>query len=107
MTFLSHMAGKWQSQDSNPDLVASLITFFFSFPQSYRGFLQLLLPGLESQRPEMKNDSPEWPSQLRAEQGPGQGEGRGEELSEQKKPMRKVMQKETVCCETFNYCTWG
>lgn len=55
----------------------------------------------------MKDDSPEWPSQLRAKQGPGQGEGAGGELLEQEKPIKKVIQKEIVCCETFNYCTWG
>lgn len=60
----------------------------------------------------MKNDSPERPGQLKAEQGPGREVGGVEQegggrLPEQEKPMRKIVQKETVCCETFNYCTWG
>lgn len=54
----------------------------------------------------MKNDSPEGPGQLGRIRGQ-EGEGEGGGLSEPEKPRMKTAQKETVCCETFNYCTWG
>lgn len=77
MTFLSHMAEKWQSQDSNPDLVASLVTLSLLSHNPIESSCNFTITWLESQSPEMKSDSPERPGQLRAEQEPGQGKAGG------------------------------